>query len=158
MIKSIKDLIPDVVVPSYVYSIEKILSTNEQIKKLLGQEVDSHNMTILGEYLQDLTQFFAITPDLLASAKYYEKLVQKHAYEDISRRIKNGDIPKEFNGLISSSAVKKYIENCNPDISYLATESERISASLPHRSDAIRSLLTTTREVYRQSLMGVKNN
>jgi hypothetical protein len=152
----IKQLLPKVNIPMHVLSISDLQNSLDNIKTLVEQKIDTHDINILGDYLEELSQNYTNMTNIVASAKYYKALIGKHSYEELVALIKSKELPTEFNGLVSSSAVKQYIHDRYPDFVYMVTESEMVDRGLSKRITAIITLLSKEKEIYKHTMFGTR--
>ena len=134
--------------------IAKLLANYNHITEILEQSIDSHNMELMGEYLEELTRWYGITPQMTGDARYYMDISHKYQYDQVVKMIKAGDLPTEFNGVTSSSVLKEYIRSRNAEFNALYEAMCRLNSSMGRRSDTIRTLLSKEKEVYKNTMMG----
>lgn len=144
--------IPETVVrPEFVVPVEQLLKDLDHINILIEQRVDHSNMELLGEMIEELSSWLAKATDLESSALFYLKLANKLAYENVAEAIKKKDIPSEFRGMTSPSVLKEYIQGRCATYHAIYSKAERTHRSLTHRFEALRTLLSKEKEVYKMT-------
>lgn len=146
------------IVPDRVVSLEEIQRDIDHLDKLLLIRFDTSNMEEMSEHLEELMSWFSKSTDLVASANFYRDVSHMLEYNRVAEIIKaKDDLPKQMNGIVSSSILKDYISSRNASFNYLATKSERLNRALTHKIGGIRSLLSKEREVYKITNAPVRN-
>lgn len=145
-------VIPEyIVVPTFVIDIDKIQEQISFIDDLLSQQVEADNIETISELLQELSSWYVLSGNIVASTKFYNDLAYKLEFERVTEKLKRGKIPDTLNGITSPSVIKEYIRSRVASWNALQSKAERQNSGLTHRIEALRSLLSKEKEVYRQN-------
>ena len=93
---------------------------------------------------------------MVASANFYRDVAYMLEYNNVVGLIKGKELPTEFKGIVSPSILKDYITSRNASFNHLAKKCERLNSGVTHRMEAVRTMLTTAREVFRITAFGPK--
>lgn len=147
----------NIVEPDFVIKVEKLLENMDFIEDLISQQVEADNIEAISEMLQELSSWYSMSTNIVSSAKFYNDLAYKQEYERTVESIKKKNLPTDLKGITSPSVLKDYLKSRIAPFNALLERAERQNRGLTHRIDALRSLLSKEKEVYRQTYQGIKN-
>ena len=128
---------PDFIAPNFVWGLLECLKWMDAAEAEIGTPFDTADINSIEERMLSLVNHFASSTQVCSSATWYLKTAKKAAYDDVARRIKEKDLPTEFNGLISASTLRAYISDRCADLEALKVRADRLNASITHSIDAL---------------------
>lgn len=144
-----------VIVPHDIIPLQKLHENVIFVEDLLKVRVGTDNMTEMSTLIEELTAWYAMIGNMVASANFYRDVAYMLEYNKVVSLIKGKELPAEFKGVVSPSILKEYIVSRNASFNHLAKKCERLNSGVTHRMEAVRTMLTTEREVFRITAFGV---